>query len=100
MTRSLINSLIEYYSKSLSSILEVLVLFEIKTLNNKLNIIQINILDIKLTLRIYILNLVVILFYNFTHIYVSYNSSNQKNLNELIDSTIVLNIQLLNDFSN
>ena len=86
VTRSLIDSLIEYYSRSSSSILKDLILFEIKISNNRLNIIRINSLNIKLTFRIYFLNLIVVLFYNFTHIYILYNSIKRKNLNELINS--------------
>ena len=89
MTRSLIDSLIEYYSRSPNSILETLILFEIKISNNKLNIIQTNNLDIKLTFRINISNLTVTLFYSFTHIHISYDTINRKNLNELINSTII-----------
>ena len=62
VTRSLIDLLIEYYSRSLSSILEVLVLLEIRISNSRLDIIRINCLDIKLTFRVYILNLVIVYF--------------------------------------
>ena len=89
VTRSFIGSLIEYYSRSLSSILKVLVLFEIKISNSRLNIIQINNSDIKLKFRKYELNLTVILFYNLTHIHILYDRIKRKNLNELIKSIIV-----------
>ena len=71
VTRSFINSLIEYYSKSFNNILKTLILFEIKISNNRLNRIQTNSLVIKLTSRVYISDLAVVLFYNLTHIYIS-----------------------------
>ena len=46
-------------------------------------------LGIELAFRVYILDLAIILFYNFTHIYITYNNINFKNLNKLINSTIV-----------
>ena len=54
VTRSFINSFIKYYFRSFDNILKALILFEIKISNNKLNIIQINSLDIRLTFRVYI----------------------------------------------
>ena len=89
ITRSLIDSLIEYYFRSLNSILKALIVFEIKISNSRLDIIQISNLDIKSTLRIYILNLTVILFYSFTHIDILYDSINRKNLDELINSITI-----------
>ena len=74
MTRSLIDSLIKYYSKNSNSILKVLILFGIKISNDELNIIHISSLDIKLISRVYILNLAIVLFYNLTHIYISLSS--------------------------
>ena len=71
MTRNFIDSLIKYYSMNFNNILEILILFEIKISNNRLNIIQISNLDIKLTSRVHILDLAVVLFYNLTHIYIS-----------------------------
>ena len=72
MTRSFIDSFIEYCFKNFNNIFKILILFEIKISNNRLNIIQVNSLDIKLTLRVYILDLVVVLFYNLTHIHISH----------------------------
>ena len=72
VTRSFENPLIEYYFRTFNNILKVLILFEIKISNRRLNIIQITNLDIKLVPRVYILDLAVVLFYNLTHIYISH----------------------------